>query len=44
MRMNDPTWAVVFVHGVGDTCPGKTLEAVLPTLLSTNPDLTNHTA
>jgi hypothetical protein len=37
---NEPTWAVVFVHGVGDTGPGKTLEAILPTLLRTNPDLT----
>jgi hypothetical protein len=34
--VNDSTWAVVFVHGVGNTGPGKTVEAILPTLLQTN--------
>jgi hypothetical protein len=33
---NDSTWAVVFVHGVGDTGPGKTVEAILPALRRTN--------
>jgi hypothetical protein len=33
---SDPIWAVVFVHGVGDTGPGKTLDAVLPTLRQIN--------
>jgi len=32
----EPTWAVLLVHGVGDTGPGRTLEAVLPTLRETN--------
>src|SRR5262245_22463786 len=33
-----PTWAVLVVHGVGDTDPGATLEAFTPSLLESSKD------
>ena len=33
--MAGPIWGVLVVHGVGDTGPGVTLEAILPTLRQT---------
>src|SRR5438132_6306590 len=35
----DAIWGVILIHGVGDTGPGVTLDAILPTLRETNSGL-----
>jgi hypothetical protein len=37
--INEPKWAIMVVHGVGETQPGATVDAFLPALTTVDPEL-----